>query len=349
MDYLSVLLLYLFKRLDGQRSMYGALHILNGKRSVQPIQDSRFFGVRHMYGLIKRLKREAVEREVVTLEKYGLIEKIGPDCFKVTSKGNTYLESELIKKPLPQQLNQFNSDITSLFWRRLALTVQTVSFLLIKKQFIPVSKDPKVQQWVKRFLISKNEDRKDLAKNFYEELLDVLTNLSNLEATILTLRLSSSERVGLTNEQVSEDLKMDHYYLHVLFQGILQQLVQMLTEKKEQYPLLSIFIQNNDRMITETAEKTFSLVKKGFGLEEISKIRKLKINTIEDHIVEIALNKHDFNIDRFVSIADQQKIKLVLKHVSTRRLSEIKKSVGDDISYFSIRLTLAKKESDDES
>ena len=46
--------------------------------------------------------------------------------------------------------------------------------------------------------------------------------------------------------------------------------------------------------------KTYNFWRQGRSLEEIATIRNLKVATIEDHFVEIALREKDFSIEMFM-------------------------------------------------
>jgi uncharacterized protein YpbB len=102
----------------------------------------------------------------------------------------------------------------------------------------------------------------------------------------------------------------------------------------------------SDKILTKSSNETFSLVKQGFDIKTISKIRGLKINTIEDHIVECALFDKTFDINQYVNESNQKMIKDVIKNTNTFKLKEIKDHLSECISYFQIRLVLARKEDD---
>ena len=67
------------------------------------------------------------------------------------------------------------------------------------------------------------------------------------------------------------------------------------------------------------------------------------MNTIYDHIVEIALHDDNFPIEPFVSREKQDEIFKAAEKLKTRKLKLIKEAVGEDIDYFQIRLALTKR------
>ena len=90
--------------------------------------------------------------------------------------------------------------------------------------------------------------------------------------------------------------------------------------------------------------KTYNFWRQGRSLEEIATIRNLKVATIEDHFVEIALREKDFSIEMFMEKEKIDKVIKVIEALQTRKLRVLKQAVGEDISYFEVRLVLARME-----
>ena len=122
-----------------------------------------------------------------------------------------------------------------------------------------------------------------------------------------------------------------HSWLNELYNG------------ESRYPLLSDMLQDIrvESILTASANATAKLYKNGRTIEEISHIRRLKISTIEDHIVELAMNEMNFSIEPFVTIEQQQQILAAVEDYETKRLKNLKE-ILPHLSYFQLRLTLAK-------
>src|SRR5699024_5279928 len=91
---------------------------------------------------------------------------------------------------------------------------------------------------------------------------------------------------------------------------------------------------------TKSATNTYRLYQKGLHANEIASIRQLKINTIYDHLVEIALYDPAF---RYRSYVEQTEIKTILnaiRQTKSYKLKDIKALVKADITYFQIRLVM---------
>lgn len=69
----------------------------------------------------------------------------------------------------------------------------------------------------------------------------------------------------------------------------------------------------------------------------------MKVNTIEDHLVEIVLSDKSFPIADYVSLDDEREIAAAINELGTKKLKAIKQMVDNkQISFFQIRLVLAK-------
>nr|WP_239583345.1 helix-turn-helix domain-containing protein [Metabacillus iocasae] len=121
-------------------------------------------------------------------------------------------------------------------------------------------------------------------------------------------------------------------------------MVHLINHDASSFPVLSALLKdlNVNVPITASTLRTYKLLKRNYSIEEIASIRRLKVSTIEDHIAELALCVPTFLIDKYVSVEYQHKIKQAVQLLQTNKLKEIKAHVGEDISYFQIRVVLAK-------
>lgn len=336
-------------KLDGERTVYGINHLLNGKKSSQTIGDANLFGLTPLFGILRPIRREQVEKEIQILHEHALIEEITPSSnkFTITSLGKSVLKKEFEKKPIPPHLNGWKYNEQSiLLWRRLSLLTQVLSNLVNeKKQYTPIQQEDSIADWVKGFLIKDGHTRFTLSEALYNEILSLLEMVSELESTIFVMRLTSSARIGYTIDQVSSLLGEDEVWCQVLFLHTLHTIIHHLEMNGHSFPLLGSMIeahQQEDVLLTASTKKTYQLLLQGKSIDEIGIIRNLKRNTIEDHIVELTHQKLDFSIDRFVPHEHQQQILSVYKTLQIKQLRPLKETLTNDISYFEIRLVLAR-------
>jgi uncharacterized protein YpbB len=345
-NYLTYVILYCLKQFKGERSIFAIYHLLTGKKSAQTIQDGKLYRLSFLFGVYPLLNKEQLSEVIQDLTLKHFIVSLEKDRYVLTNEGMDILERQLAKEPLPKAIDGWKyGDIGKIFWKRLSLVIQTVSNLVRNHStFIPITPDEEVISWVKQYLLHTQVHRKKLAEQLYQELFHCLSQMSNLEATVFVMSLSSHERIGLTRKQIASYLQEDETKLHFLFLNVLHHMIQLVDNQRHTYPTLYQMLYDllKKESLTETAKKTLHLLNKGLTIEEIATFRKLKRSTIEDHIVEIALNVPGFSIDRFISKDKERYLTSILQKLQTKRLKAIKDVVGNDLTYFEIRLVLAK-------
>jgi uncharacterized protein YpbB len=200
-----------------------------------------------------------------------------------------------------------------------------------------------VQHWVKQFIKRSSFEKKKTAGQLHYELAYVL-KLQPEHPDCLLLRFSGHGQSGKTAAQTAEMLMMETTEYWFRFLHSLHAIVGILLEEKEPLPLLQQTLSGITVSIplTDSARKTADYLHKGMTIKQIAETRRLKQATIEDHIVELALNDPHFSIRPFI---DEQKERAVLKAGETsaaRQLKPLKDQLPDH-SYFEIRLVLAKE------
>ncbi|MBM7661204.1 uncharacterized protein YpbB [Bacillus mesophilus] len=342
MNYILLLTLYGLEKINGERTVYSIYHLYKGKRSSQTIQDAKLFQLEPLFGLLPDLTREGMERSVQQLIEKGMVSSVGEGAYTVNNTGRNQLSSFSI----PKSLNGWAySSITAVFWERLSLTIQCLSYLIHHEtRFIPISRDQNTMQWVKSFLKNQPGLREVVAKDLHDELFSVLSNLDELQSTIFVYKLTSLRRIGYTNTQIAELLETDSLKVSISFQATVHYLLDRLEQYPDQYPLLSrlAMVSNKPTTLTQSTSRTMELLQQGRTIEEIAAMRQLKKNTIEDHIVEIALTNPSFDISTFINPKDISIISECIKNSGTNQLKLIRKQLPIEASYFEIRLVLAK-------
>jgi uncharacterized protein YpbB len=346
MDYRTYVILFLLSKFGSDRSVSGIYHLLTGKKSSQTIQDGNLFGVLHFFNTMTYLTKENVYESIFLLEKNQLIMQVSKEHFELTSKGKRSLKEQLLSNPFPVNLNGWKYHKSApLFWKRYSFMVQCLSNLIHNENsFLPITRDQDIQLWTKKCLPRTMEERKNLAHAIYKETEAFLSNLNSLEANYFVLRLTGKENVGLTHEQCSVQLKIDEEKARSIFLNILHRLLHEIESVKDRFHCLRMFISDIEESepLMISTRKTYELLLQGKNLKEISEIRDLKGNTIEDHVVEIAINIPTFDIQSFVDREKQEAIGRKIKQLKTNRLKIIKEQLDNTVSYFQIRLVMTR-------
>ncbi|WP_181884660.1 helix-turn-helix domain-containing protein [Neobacillus piezotolerans] len=347
-QYFEVIILYSLSRLKGERTIYSIYHLLKGKKSAQTIQDAHLFSLTALFMAYEGVKRESLEESIRTLQDKGLILETAPKRYILSVKGTECLEWELSKNPIPLELQGWKYHFASQFlWERLSLLVQVCSHISMKEtRYVPIQKKRRTQLWIKNFVGNMGPgQRAVLPVELFKELTLALEELEQqIKPDILVLRLTGYQSAGMTEQQAAMELGMDEFRFHLEFLAILHALAKTADRRKEKFPLLSRLLAGEDGgrgSLTQTSRQTLKLLNKGLQIDSIAAARGLKRSTIEDHIVEIALNVPGFLIEPYVTAEEQEKLFLIAENASTRQLRELRDLSGG-LSYFKIRLVLAK-------
>ncbi|XJZ26079.1 helix-turn-helix domain-containing protein [Bacillota bacterium Lsc_1132] len=344
MKIIEGIIFYCLKQLNGERTIYSIYHLLKGKKSSQTIQDAHWYRLTKYFGIYHPITREFLEESIQTSFKRGWLKEVGDQRFTLTGQGENELGAFWKKQKALNHLNGWKYQQTSVFWERLSLLVQVSSNLVNNEaNYLPIQKNKEIQQWIKNFLQKSSLPRDIFGKKLYAELVDCLEKADNLNPLVLVLRLTGYNHIGLTSTQAADQLHMEISSYHIEFLTILHYMIRQLSENPKTYPLLSCLVTDSspNLSLTLSSSRTLSLINQGYSLEEIAKLRRLKVNTIEDHIVEIALNVAQFSIDNYIDKQTQAKIIAAAQREDTRQLKQIRNAVKG-ANYFEIRLVLAK-------
>ena len=344
---LPFICLYILNKLNGERSVSAIYHLLKGKKSSQTIQDGKLFGLHTFFGTLPNVSRELISEAIENLENDFLIILNNQGHYTLTEKGKQTLSDLNADFQLPPHLNGWQyHKLTSLFWRRFSLLIQTLSNIIHKhSNFLPVQTDVDTQSFVKKTILSKKASTQTFSKRVHYETEQLFSLLTEQEATILAYQLSGYEEAGLTISQLAKRLNLEEVWSQLLFIGAIHHILFILHHNKEVYPELHALCEDvlAKGTYTVTTEKTRRLLVKGFSIEQIAQIRNLKVSTIEDHVVEISLHDQSFSINDYISNEQRKEIEKAINQLNTKRLKLLKEFINnDDIDYFQIRLVLTK-------
>ncbi|MGM0874031.1 MAG: helix-turn-helix domain-containing protein [Bacillota bacterium] len=343
--YFYLVLLSCFNQLKGERSVSAIYHLLNGKKSSQTIQDGKLFNLSHMFSLFPKLSRQQLNDAFETILQEELIEQLSEQHYGLTEKGKLVLEENITAKPIPTELNGWiYGDVGRVFWRRLSLTVQVLSNIAYERNhYLPVTKNQEDLQWIKTFLKQEKFKQTDLINLLYEEIKHILQLQSKRDATIFIQRLTSSQKIGLTFEQIAAKHKEDPIFIYLLFWNVVHSIIQLLQSSKSQYLVLNEMIKDklHNHVLTASTATTRSYLLQGIGISEIAVIRRLKESTIEDHIVEITLHDKTYLPSSYLSKEDFEQINNAIEVLNTHQLKNVKEYLNHQYSYFQIRLAYA--------
>ncbi|WP_342544868.1 helix-turn-helix domain-containing protein [Lysinibacillus sp. FSL W7-1291] len=338
------ILLQIFQKLHKERTISAAYHVLRGKRSGQTIQDIGLFQLHPYFGLLPKLPRATFDEAVTLFMQYSWL--------NVQESGHFYMEKLGLQRA--QQTPTFFFDgwhyrgNEHVFYARLSLLVQSLSHQTATvRSFSPISRDPVIQAWVRSFLQEHHYKEGHLQQQLVVECTNVLQTIpvSDVNKQLVLYRLSGYRLPGWTWQQLAFERKENVLDSQLAFIETLHILLNEVQQKLNDYPLLGRVAEGLKVtiLLTDSAQQTAQLYEQGYSMEEIVQKRKLKQSTIEDHFVELAMYEPNFSIGPFVSYEEAQKVWQVSKQYQTKKL-KILHGALEDMSYFQLRLVLAKGE-----
>gem|GEM_PF-400579 len=343
---MDLIVLHMANKIQGQRSLAGCFHILTGKKSGQAIQDATLFGYQPWFGLypdVNRSEFDSMVQEMVLREELHyqnnsiLISEMGKQ--RLIDEGN---KIRFFDRALLLQNYSIHIPKIKLFWNKLQLLGQVISFYLADQpQYSPQIMDLSIQRWLKKFWSSLS-DKQEYIVQFQKEMKQFLTQMEDpLFAHLLLSRFSGYQVNALTLQQLSMKYQIPEAITRLyLFQALGLLYISIEDEKFSTLMPLILEMNSEEDNLTKSTAETLRYLKKGLSLEQISKVRGLKSSTIEDHIVEIAIQIPDFDLSNFIH---SDLIDLVIKtseRLRTKKMRLIKEEIGEGISYLQIRLAL---------
>lgn len=342
----QTLVLNLLGQFNGERTVSAVFHLLRGKRSGQTIQDVGIFNLHDYFGILPKLNRKQFDEQIERLSEQHYITILPENRYIICELGQTFLNQPM-KLSFDGWHYRGNEHI---FFARLSLIVQTLSYHTIgNMKFAPIQQNDQIQQWVKNFLVRHQYQNGELQPKLLDEIISSLEKieLDDREKTIVVNRLSGVNQSGFTWQQLSNHENISEMDVQLLYISCLQTWINEITFNETNYPLLTeIAAQVRIELtLTDSANTTAKLFKKGYSIDEISAMRNLKSSTIEDHIVELAMNERKFPYDRFLSKEDIEKVLQAIEDYQTKKL-KVLHEVVPNLSYFQLRLVLARGDND---
>lgn len=345
--YISIMILFCLQKINSERTIYSIYHLLKGKKSSQTIQDSHLFQLIKVFQTFPSISRKYFDDAIIELKSNQFIECIEGETYRLTERGTTFLYEKMTKLPLPKHLNGWKyHSIQEVFWKRLSLLVQVSSNLInFESSYIPIQNEEKVSDWLKATLRKMNRSRESLSEGLLNELITCLSSdEEEINQLVVTIRLTGFRQIGLTPIQAADELEMDPFYYQLEFFNSIHYMIEKILNHDMEYPILSTLLSDHQKpiILTNSSAITYKYLTLGYSLGEIAAVRNLRTSTIEDHIVEIALNDSSFQLEPFVSLENQNLIGKSMTNLASKQLKKIRQDLNEKVSYFQIRLVLAK-------
>lgn len=331
------ILLHILSILNNERTVSSAYHLLKGKRSGQTIQDVGMYKLHQYFGILPKLDRAFFNEEIGKLVEEQFI--------NVQEDGFYSISNSFEVEPPSLYLNGWKyRGNEHIFFGRLSLVVETMSHVKHHiKYFAPVEKRHDVLLFVRQFLATYPFQQVSFRKALSSELEQVLSGESfqEMQRELLVNRLTGVDVAGMTWGQLAQRYELAQMDIYLYYISGLHLMLREISERD--VPILKSIAKNTEVTIplTDSTKVTAQYLEKGYSIEQIANMRRLKTSTIEDHIVEMAMNIPSFSITPFMQQEDLNAILDASTTYATKKL-RVLKEVLPQYSYFQLRLALAK-------
>ncbi|WP_182199438.1 helix-turn-helix domain-containing protein [Paraliobacillus salinarum] len=338
------IILECLRKIKQERTTASVYHLLKGKRSSQTIQDAHVYRIGDYFGILKKLNRSTFENAIDDLIKNNYILMKNSNIAILTEKGIAHLNNNQEKYGTHYFNGMEYSNEVDIFYLRLQLAIQTYSNLANNcHQFVPLTDDRMIQKFLKEHYKQYKSNVSIWLHDVYLELFDFLEAIPMTQAQLFVDRLSGFNKIGLSFNQLAVKNKLTVTDVSLNLTSILHRLYTDVNKDNNHTRQLKQFLydQPDTLLITQSANKTLEWLVKGFSIEQIANIRKLKTSTIEDHIIEMAYADSAFDLARFIDANTYHVIKTAFRQMQTTKLKEIREALNNQYNYFQIRLVLA--------
>ncbi len=290
-------------------------HILVGKRTASILFKAHSYHIINFFSVFPHLQREQYDKMIHHFIAKGWIKaEIADEDFYLSAQGKTEIESYFSNHFYPTNLNQLTQGkATKEFWKKVLFLTQVLSELRYKnKRYLPIDKEWKSQLWVKDWLKRNRLDKQELAISYGKEWVQVLKEMDSFDAEIIVSQLTGHAKFGKTSTQLATKLRIEPMEVAFLLQHAIIQLMDKVGNKKETYPLFYLIYQecvgNRYSSLSQSTKLTAHYLEKGISIEEIAMKRKLKVNTISEHVIELAIIFPDFEVAGFIPRGEYERL-----------------------------------------
>lgn len=289
-------------------------HVLRGKKTPAMYYLTETKQWHHGFALEKQIDQNYILKIVqAAVNKKWLVSR--EDGYLLTVSGTETLKNYFKKHYYPKAIYNFMTlDLHQPFWELLQLFTQVFSEQSYQnKHYTPVIKNPRQQEKVRQLLEAKQGQVDQLLKQWIQEQHFLFEHLQTKQATSLANLLTGHELVGKTRKQIAQQLKCGAYEFNFYLRDILETIFIIIQKHSAQMVLLSALFEQTKQeyflSMGESTYRTFQMLQTGLDLQTIAQKRRLKLNTIKEHLLEIAYVLRDFPTQKFVPAPIYQGLK----------------------------------------
>lgn len=343
LTYLDYLFLDLFST-EESRKINSLFHILSGKRTISVLMQAMRMDLEAYYAYFPKLKQSFFEERIKLMIQLGLLNADYRLSAEGSQKKSRYFTKH-VRPDLKEQL-KYQSILTLYKMRCLFLTQVLSERVHESKKYYPIQPRLFEQRWLKTFLV--NYDLNSISKSqiLGEEWLRILAEPEIENSEIFVAQFEGYHKTKQTNKQIGDEYNRDPVEVYVQLQRDWIQLLIVVNEKPQEYPLLSTILAELKRdagLCSESTQETYRMWSEGLSLEQVANRRRLKQSTINDHLTEMAILYETFPYEEFLSEEQMAYVEAEILAGNSVDYNEIQQAFPD-VSFFQSRLMQVKGE-----
>lgn len=263
---------------------------LKSRRTVATLFWARQYGILEWLGAYRFLTRQDYDQTINGLVNDGLLMIDDQLQAKLTEKGASQLKKEESNLYTPSFYDWYWLANTQRIMQRLFLAIQVVSeYSYGQRKYVPLAisygEMLAVKQWFRQNF------RQNIVNELYSDLHRLGSALENEDprlATDLFNVMIGHNYSGWTVNQAGADLNIGLDDVQFLRHD--EMLAVSAYARNFPGPLQQLFLPLfNESPLNRSAQITFDLYVKGLSIEQIAQQRRLKQNTIKEHLLEAAV------------------------------------------------------------
>ncbi|GAA0357387.1 hypothetical protein GCM10008932_07830 [Alkalibacterium iburiense] len=224
-------------------------------------------------------------------------------------------------------------------WDRFIFVNQIVSeYKHQNVQYTPYLNTLVEQQETKRWLKDHGPSLESFSNKWIPEVFQFMSSLSEEQANIVASLQVGHQQTGRTRRQLRETLHFSDNQLTILLHHTIEKLIHY---SKNHTSLLRDLVhtvhKENDYGLSTSTYQTQKMLEDGKTIRQISQMRKLKENTIKEHVLEMVLVNHWKGYKSLIPSSDYDILHNLLKRHPSLLYSEAK-SEHSQLDFFWFRL-----------
>lgn len=270
-----------------QRVIFG---LLTNHLTVSTTFNGLVYQLLALINFQPQLTKEKYDIAIQQLIEQKAIKEVEPGVFIETFEGSKMLEEAQLDHYYPEIfINSGESNLMD-FRELFLLANQVVSENSFQNhKYYPVSNNLILRGFVKQWF--QDQKQNDLTFKWVQALQSFLKTLAVDDADRLVNTWTGHQEPGLRSDQLKFPKSWNEQDIYFWELDQYAKLVEFLKQVGDQQILKQLWIpfNQNQQLISSSMQQTYRAYDRGMPLEEISKIRNLKLGTVREHLLSLAI------------------------------------------------------------